>query len=244
MKIKNTKSFIEFCEQIGITSNIGKTTSKKFTRKLSNFNSKIKDVKIFEKESIDSIIDKQKLLKDLKKDIFNLNCNLKETSTNIVFGKGDKNAKIMIIGDAPDSEEDRIGEPFVGTEGKLLEKMINCIEIEKKSVYLSNLIFWRPPGNRKPNPEEIELCLPYTKRHINIINPKLLIILGGLAARAILNLDGIITKIRGEKFEYNNNGLSIISHVLYHPSFLLNNPIEKKKTWFDLLKIKKNIKKI
>ena len=138
MKIKNTKSFIEFCKQIGITSNIGKTTSNKFTRKLSNFDSKIKNLKISAKEPTDLTNNKQKLLDDLKKDICDLNCNLKETSTNIVFGKGDKNAKIMILGDAPDSEEDRIGEPFVGPEGKLLEKMLNCIEVEKKSVYLQS----------------------------------------------------------------------------------------------------------
>ena len=145
----------------------------------------------------------------------------------------------MLIGEAPGAEEDKTGKPFVGQAGKLLDKMLNFIGLErKKNFYITNIVFWRPPGNRTPNEQEIKICLPFVKKHIQIIKPQLIILLGNIAAKSILQTTEGITKIRGKNFFYidDENNLKIEAIPIFHPAYLLRNPIEKKNVWEDLKK--------
>ena len=128
-----------------------------------------------------------------------------------------------------------------GEDGKLLSLMLSYIGLNKNNCYFSNLVFWRPPGNRVPNKEEIKICLPFTREHIKIIQPKLLVLVGGIAANSILNFSESVTKLRGREFSYQIKEKKIKVHIIYHPSFLINSPIEKKRTWFDLTEISKII---
>ncbi len=235
MKVKNTKSFMQFYNQIGIYDVFSKNPSNKFSNHKRN---------VFPKNKISPFlkIDKKKKLSDLKNKISKIPCSLKETSTNLVFSNGNPESDVMVIGDVPGKEEDRTGKPFVGNSGKLIRLMLDCIDLNENNCYFSNLIFWRPPGNRSPNSEEIEICLPYTKIHIDIIKPKLLILLGGLTAKAILNTSKNITELVKLESFYQYSEKKIKTLVIFHPSFLINNPIEKKRTWFALSEISRTIK--
>ena len=150
----------------------------------------------------------------------------------------------MVIGGVPGTEEDRLGIPFVGETGKLLYDMLFHIGLTKLNCYFSNLIFWRPPGNRLPNSEEIEACLPYTKDHIEIIQPEIIVIVGGFAAKNLLNTNDSITKITGKKFVYSHKNSKINTFVIFQPEFLIRNNYQKKRMWLDLTEIKKEIRKI
>ena len=155
-------------------------------------------VKLLEEKKSDDL-NAVRTLEDLKKlIILNCNCPLKKTAKNIVFSDGNPKANIMFIGEAPGEFEDKTGKPFKGEAGKLLDKMLQAIQLNRENVYLTNIIFWRPPGNRKPTEEEISACLPFVKKHINLINPKILVLVGATAARAILNIQTGITQIRGK----------------------------------------------
>ena len=114
-------------------------------------------------------------------------CSLKNTATNLVFSDGNENARVMLVGEAPGADEDRQGKPFVGVSGQLLDKMLSSIGLDRSSVYISNIIPWRPPGNRQPTPKEIDLCLPFIRRHIQLINPSVLVLVGGTAAKSLLD---------------------------------------------------------
>ena len=152
-------------------------------------------------------------------------------------------SKVMLIGEAPGEEEDKTGKPFKGQAGKLLDKMLDAIGQNRNNTYITNLIFWRPPGNRNPSPEEIDACLPFVLRHIELINPKILILAGAIAAKAILkeNNKGII-QLRGKWQNFSLNKDTIIKTMpIYHPSFLLRQPSRKRDAWEDLKKIKKEI---
>ena len=151
----------------------------------------------------------------------------------------------MIIGEAPGAEEDKIGKPFVGQAGKLLDEMLKFISLQRtKNIYLTNVVFWRPPGNRTPNSEEIKICLPFVQKHIEIINPKLIIVLGNVASKALLNKTDGITKLRTqEHFYVDKENSKIPVKAIFHPAYLLRNPSEKKKTWDDLKKIYDHILK-
>ena len=177
---------------------------------------------------------------------------IKKTATNLVFADGNPQADVMIIGEAPGADEDRQGKPFVGVNGQLLDKMLACIELSresddpKKAVYISNILNWRPPGNRTPTPAEIELSLPFIERHIQLIQPKVLILSGGVAAKSLLNSSGSISKLRREKHEYNviNQDLNVDNVQIpalatYHPSYLLRTPAQKKHAWSDILNLHK-----
>ena len=173
-------------------------------------------------------------------------CLLKNSAKKTVIADGNPASKLMIIGEAPGVEEDKMGKPFVGEAGKLLDKMLNFIFLSRsKNFYITNIVFWRPPGNRTPNNQEINVCLPYVKEHINIISPQLIILLGNIAAKSLLQTDQGITKIRGKKFFYfdNENNLKIETVPIFHPAYLLRNPIEKKHIWEDLKNIYEIIKK-
>ena len=171
------------------------------------------------------------------------NCHLKNQALNTVFSDGNPSSKIMLIGEAPGAEEDKSGKPFVGAAGQLLNKMLAAINLDRNSVYITNIVPWRPPNNRAPNTEEILLCLPFIQKHIEIIQPSILVLLGGTATKAILATTLGITKLRGKWHEYNSLNIkeSIPTMAMYHPAFLLRSPGHKKKTWEDLQKIQKKL---
>ena len=162
-------------------------------------------------------------------------CDLAKTRTNVVFGEGNPNAKLMFIGEGPGEMEDKTGRPFVGRAGKLLTKIIeNVLELNREDVYIANIVKCRPPNNRVPTIEEAETCKPYLLKQIDIINPEILVCLGKTAFMYLLNTDMPISKVRGQIFEYK--GKKVIP--TYHPSFLLRNPSAKKEAYKDFLLIK------
>jgi len=171
------------------------------------------------------------------------NCPLKDQATKTVFADGNPSSKIMLIGEAPGAEEDKFGKPFVGAAGQLLNKMLAAIELDRNSVYITNIIPWRPPNNRTPNTEEILQCLPFIQKHIEIIQPSILILLGSTATKAMLTTSQGITKLRGQWHEYNNFNIkkNIPTIAIFHPAFLLRSPVHKKETWKDLQEIQKKI---
>ena len=181
-------------------------------------------------------------LKKLKSSILNIkNCKLKESATNLVFADGNPKAKIMIIGEGPGANEDEEGTPFVGRTGQLLDKMLESINLDRNNVYITNVVNFRPPENRRPFDDEIEKYLPYLKKHIEIISPKILLLLGSTALNAIIGNEVVISKARGKwvNKKIGNCSTSIITS--FHPAFLMRQPDQKKMTWIDLKMIKKKI---
>ncbi len=177
-------------------------------------------------------------------------CPLKVTASNTVFADGNPDADVMLIGEAPGADEDRLGLPFVGRSGQLLDKMMAAIGMNRQDhYYISNIIPWRPPGNRPPTPEETAICLPFIRRHIQLKQPKYLICVGGTAAKALLQTKDSMGKLRGKWFDYdafstdekelNGQSLRIPTTVLFHPSYLLRSPGQKRLAWVDLQKIQK-----
>ncbi|MDR2667364.1 MAG: uracil-DNA glycosylase [Holosporales bacterium] len=174
-------------------------------------------------------------LEDLKDAVFKLDCNLKKTAKNVVFSDGVPEAEIMIIGEAPGQEEDEQGKPFVGQSGKLLDNMLLSVGILRSEVYISNILFWRPPGNRTPSPEEVTMCLPYVKEHIRLVKPKILLLLGGVAVKALLDTTESITRLRGCQSFYD--GIKTIA--TFHPSYLLRSPAQKAIAFKDFIALKR-----
>lgn len=166
-------------------------------------------------------------------------CALKATATQLVFARGNPKARVMIVGEAPGRDEDAQGSPFVGKAGQLLDKMLGAIGLDETSAYISNLVFWRPPGNRKPTDEEIEICRPFAERHIELVKPDILVLAGGISAQALLRARTGITSLRGRWAEYKlPDGTVIPTLPIFHPAFLLRRPQEKAKAWADLLSLK------
>ena len=168
-------------------------------------------------------------------------CGLKKTATTTVFADGMATSRVMFIGEAPGADEDRNGVPFCGVSGQLLDKMLGFIGLARdKNFYITNSLFWRPPGNRQPTPEELSICRPFVEKHIALVNPKLLILVGGTATQSLLGDTRGITRLRGQRFDYKNDYMdsSVPTQVIYHPSYLLRQPMAKKQTWADLLAIK------
>ncbi len=164
-------------------------------------------------------------------------CPLKATAMNTVFADGNPQASIMLIGEAPGEDEDRQGKPFVGVSGKLLDRMLAQVGLDRSKVYISNILPWRPPGNRSPTQAEIAACLPFLERHVELIGPKVLVPLGGTSAKTLLNRAEGITRLRGQWFDYASPGLPGPVPVIpmLHPAYLLRNPIAKREAWRDLL---------
>ena len=169
-------------------------------------------------------------------------CALKQTATNLVLARGNPEAPVMFIGEAPGAEEDREGLPFVGASGKLLDRILSFIGLDEQSVYISNIIFWRPPGNRSPTDAETAACLPFVRRHIALVQPRLLVTLGRPAMNAVLGLNSGINKARGRWVEYGE-GLEtpIPAMPTFHPAYLLRNPAQKRETWMDFLSIREKL---
>ena len=173
-------------------------------------------------------------------------CVLKRTAINTIFSDGNPEARVMLIGEAPGADEDRIGKPFVGDGGQLLDRMMAAIGLDRKSedkdtsVYITNIVNWRPPGNRSLSDAEISVCLPFIQRHIELVNPEFLIYVGGVSAKALLETSHGITRLRGKWQDYKSEGLKtpIPSMALFHPAYLLNSPGQKSLAWQDLLSLK------
>ena len=174
------------------------------------------------------------LLKQLLQEINNIDCLIKNTARNTVVFDGNINSKIMIIGEAPGQEEDIQGKPFVGQSGILLNNMLKSIGLSRQSVIISNIVFWRPPFNRTPSTDEISLCLPYVKRLIQIINPQVLLLLGGVSNHALLNTMASMSSLRGSV----NEVLGIKTVSTYHPAYLLRSSTQKKQAFNDFLMLK------
>ncbi|MHA1537495.1 MAG: uracil-DNA glycosylase [Alphaproteobacteria bacterium] len=171
-------------------------------------------------------------------------CALKLTATNSVFADGDPASDVMFIGEAPGAEEDRQGLPFVGVSGQLLDRMIACIGLARggtgsAGAYITNMLFWRPPGNRNPAPDEIAACLPFVARHIELVAPRLLVFVGGTAAKTMIETTTGIMRLRGRWFDYQTpDGATIPATPIFHPAYLLRSPAQKRDAWRDLLAIR------
>jgi uracil-DNA glycosylase len=161
-------------------------------------------------------------------------CPLGKTRTRFVYGVGNPHARLMFIGEAPGADEDRLGEPFVGRAGQLLDKIMAAIQLTRQDVYIANILKCRPPNNREPQPDEVEKCLPYLKEQIRLIQPKLICLLGRSAAIGILQKEMPLGKMRGYWHEFE----SVPVMVTYHPAALLRNPAYKKDTWEDMQKLR------
>lgn len=167
-------------------------------------------------------------------------CALKRTATNLVFADGNPEAEVVFVGEAPGAEEDRQGLPFVGKAGQLLDNMLAAIGLDRNSAYITNILFWRPPGNRQPTSGEIAACLPFVERHIELLSPKILVLLGGTAAKTLLARNEGIMRLRGRWFNYATPGLSrpLPAIPTFHPAYLLRSPGQKRAAWHDFLAIR------
>lgn len=163
-------------------------------------------------------------------------CELYKTRTQTVFGVGDRHAELLIIGEAPGANEDRQGEPFVGRAGRLLNSMLQAIGLERAQVYIANVVKSRPPNNRDPLPEEVAACIPFLQRQIALLQPKLILTVGKVAAHHVLKSNEAMANLRGHSFSYGDTEIPVI--VTYHPAYLLRAPREKRKAWTDMQRVK------
>ena len=189
--------------------------------------------------------DKVNLLAKLRDKINSIkNCELKKSATNLVFSDGNPFAKIMIIGEGPGANEDKEGKPFVGRAGKLLDKMLEAIKLNRKNVYISNVVNFRPPMNRRPTDEEIKRYLPFLVRHIELINPKILLLLGSTALNALVGNEVVISKARGKWVNKKIGSANPEIIASFHPAFLMRQPDQKKYAWEDLKMIRKKMSEL
>lgn len=167
-------------------------------------------------------------------------CAIKKTASRTVFADGNPCARVMIIGEAPGAQEDVQGIPFCGPSGQLLDLMLASIGLDRERVYITNTVFWRPPGNRQPSTEEIQTCLPFVEKHIALVKPALLVLSGGTATGALLRQDSSISRLRGKRYDYRNAYMAapVPALVTFHPSYLLRTPAQKRLAWHDLLMIR------
>ena len=189
-------------------------------------------------------IQKNFTIQELKIKINNLSNIYNKNAEQMVFADGNPKSNLMIIGEAPGANEEKFQRPFVGEAGKLLDKMLSAINLNRDSVYITNVINYRPPDNRKPTSDEINLFLPYLKEHIQLINPRVILLLGSTALEAFFNKEYSITKIRGTwlKIKIKNQVFNCLPS--FHPAFLLRQPEQKKQSWTDLQIIRDGLKKI
>ena len=166
-------------------------------------------------------------------------CALKATATRLVFADGNPQARVMFVGEAPGRDEDIEGLPFVGRSGKLLDRMLAAIGLDRTSVYIANIVPWRPPGNRTPTPQESQICLPFILRQIELADPDVMVCLGGPSAQTLLGIKEGITKTRGRWFSFDTGKREIRAMPTFHPAFLLRSPLQKRFAWRDFLAIKK-----
>jgi uracil-DNA glycosylase len=165
-------------------------------------------------------------------------CALKATATQLVFADGNPQARLMFVGEAPGRDEDLAGKPFVGRSGKLLDRMMAAIGIDRTQAYIANIVPWRPPGNRTPTPQESQICLPFTLRQIELADPEILVCLGGPSAQTLLGIKDGIRKARGRWLTFQTGTREIRAVATFHPAYLLRSPLEKRLAWRDFLAIK------
>ena len=198
-----------------------------------------KAINRFQKDNFEISEDKTKNLELLKTAIMNIkNCDLKEKAKNLVFSDGNPKSKIMLIGEAPGANEDQEGLPFVGRAGILLDKMLSAVNLDRKKVYISNIVNYRPPENRRPTEKEINRYLPFITKHIEIINPKILVLLGSTAMNALIGNEVVISKMRGKWIEKQFGKCKTSVIITFHPAFLMRQPAQKKLAWIDLKMIR------
>jgi uracil-DNA glycosylase len=186
-----------------------------------------------------------KTLDDLRESLSRFEgCGLKATATRLVFGDGNPGADIMLFGEAPGADEDRQGVPFVGRAGQLLDKMLASIGLDRSKVYIANVVPWRPPGNRTPTPLETTACLPFTRRQIELVDPKILVCLGAAAAQTLLGTKEGIMRLRGRWLTYREGDKDIRAIAMLHPAYLLRQPAQKKLAWQDLRMLAKEINRL
>lgn len=187
-----------------------------------------------------------KTIAELRKAVENFDgCGLKKMATNTVFSDGNADSKIMVIGEAPGNHEDLQAIPFCGDSGKLLDEMFKSIDLDRSKFYITNVIFWRPPGNRRPTDEELAICRPFVERHIQLVDPKIIILVGSTSMSAILGINDPVTGVRGKVIEYAPNFMKrkINCFVVFHPSYLLRQSGKKRIAWRDFLVIEKELQK-
>ena len=230
----NDKKFVDNKKtNVSILQNTVRKATTKLAQTTSNACQNAKDICV-EATTLDDLKERVKKFEG---------CALKMTAANTVFGDGNPNAKVVFVGEAPGADEDRIGLPFVGRSGQLLDKMLAAIGLDRNSCYITNILPWRPPGNRTPLDSEIAVCLPFLKKQIDIIDPDFIFMLGGSAANALLNTAETISKLRGHWFEYEKaNGKKAMVLASFHPAYLLRTPGQKSKAWNDLLRLSSKLK--
>jgi DNA polymerase len=166
-------------------------------------------------------------------------CALRVTATQLVFADGNPQARVMFVGEAPGRDEDLAGLPFVGRSGKLLDRMLAAIGLDRTSAYIANIIPWRPPGNRTPTPQESQICLPFILRQIELADPDVLVCLGGPSSQALLGFKDGIRRTRGRWLSFDTGKREIRAMATFHPAYLLRSPLEKRHAWRDFLAVKK-----
>ncbi len=166
-------------------------------------------------------------------------CGLRATATQLVFADGNPKARVMFVGEAPGYEEDISGKPFVGRSGKLLDRMMEAIGLDRTKAYIANVVPWRPPGNRTPTPQETAICLPFVHRQIELAEPDILVTLGQPATQTLLGTREGITRTRGRWFKYDTGTREIRAMATLHPAYLLRQPLQKRLAWRDFLALKK-----
>lgn len=173
-------------------------------------------------------------------------CALKRTAKNTVFADGVVGSPVMIVGEAPGADEDRLGKPFVGVSGQLMDRMFDAIGMSReRDLYITNILFWRPPGNRTPTLAEQAICLAFTRRHIELARPKLLVLAGGTAVKAVLDTTEGITRLRGKWTTLSlDDGTEVPTLPTFHPAYLLRTPASKRQSWWDLLSLQKRLKEL
>jgi len=206
---------------------------------------------IYENKPINRVVVKPQVenknirLQNLEKEIKNIkNCKLKDNANKLVFSDGDIDSKIMIVGEGPGQKEDEIGKPFVGEAGLLLNKMLKSIQLDRNKTYITNVVNFRPPENRKPDPSEIQRYKYFLMEHISIIEPKILVLMGSTAMEALFGSRMKITKERGEWKELIIKNRTYRTIITFHPAYLLRQPDQKKYSWEDLKAIRKEISNI
>ncbi len=226
MKINLNQKLINLIEYYNLINANFLLSNSPLKRKLNNTTHTFSGTK---SEKLNKLQKKIQLIKD---------CDLKKNATNLVFGSGNINSKIMIVGEGPGANEDAEGKPFVGRAGKLLDKMLAAIQLDRTKVYITNVVNYRPPSNRKPTDAEIERYFPYLKSHIEIINPKILLLLGSTALNTLVGNEIVISKARGKWIQKEIGIVKPWIIASFHPAFLMRQPEQKKLAWIDLKMIR------
>lgn len=229
---KNTSGISEVYSSTPIDRTKKELPASKPNKEIKNTNMNI---------SSRQLADSASSLDELKKIVHEYNgCAIKKTALNTVFADGSQSASVMLIGEAPGANEDKYGIPFCGQSGKLLNNILLSIGLKREEVYITNTLFWRPPGNRRPTLEELHQCRPFVEKHIALLKPKLIVLVGSTAVESLLDSKVSMHTLRDGLFEYTNQYLKhkIKTFVIFHPSYLLRQPAKKKLMWYDMLRVK------